>query len=77
MNTTSILYTVTKRNKGAKWAHVSLYAVQGNELQFVSQYKYQPAANGGPDHEARKAYEAATGRETGERYEVREIDTLR
>jgi len=73
------LYTITRRNKGAKWAHVQLFQCNGGELDFVAAYKYQPAASAGAHWEALKAYDAAmsTSAATNNRWDVREIEDLR
>jgi hypothetical protein len=79
MNTNHILYTTTTRARGAKWAKGEVYAVRGGLLEHVAHLRYQPGATAGHDHEARKAYDKAwdTTDATDDRWEVREIDTLR
>jgi len=71
-----VLYTMTTRRKGAKWAVAEIYAVRGGILEHVARARYQPGATAGHAHECRSAYDNAwdTDDATTERWEVREIE---
>jgi hypothetical protein len=71
------LYTTTRRAKGAKWAHVRLFAIQDNELQLIAEYKYQPAATPGHRYEAQRAYFKATGKDVDNTCDVRDLEDMR
>ena len=70
------LYTITRRPKGAKWAHVDAYKIIQGALCHVVTLRYQPGSTPGHDHEVRRAYgeQWASTKPIDDRWEVREIE---